>query len=137
MVPYYLASLWDGKRAENETKRAHGGRSTVGNGSDGIGRVPKALRQKLKKSRGAKGLLQDLEEEVRKFVQSWEERKRAHDISPEEDIIDIDMDSSDDEVVFVGRDGSMRDRILESEILLQREKLLFYSLEDDQSASFG
>ena len=41
-------------------------------GDESAGRVPRELREKLKKARGAKALLQDLEEEVRRFVAAWE-----------------------------------------------------------------
>ena len=92
------------------------------------------MREKLKRARGAKGLLQDLEEEIRRFVQRWDEQKRKQ----EEDLM-VEPDSEEDEVVFVGRNGRMSDmpdsRRASEE--LEREKLVFDSLEDDHGASFG
>jgi hypothetical protein len=77
-VPYYLAPLWDAglRRQQNERKvavTAHKAAiKTVANKPTTPGVVPKELREKLKRSRGAKGLLMDLEGEVRKFVEDWE-----------------------------------------------------------------
>jgi hypothetical protein len=96
------------------------------------GRVPEELRQKLKRSKGAKSLLQDLEEEVRRFVEEWEGKQRGLEVSRAE------IDSEDEEIVFVGRNGTMSDeqrKTVEEE--LEREKLVFDSLADDHGASFG
>jgi hypothetical protein len=98
------------------------------------GRIPQELRQKLKKSKGAKCLLQDLEEEVRKFVSEWERKQHAL----EEGGSGAELDSEDEEIVFVGRNGTMSDeqrKTVEEE--LEREKLVFDSLADDHGASFG
>lgn len=132
-VPYYLAPLWDAgvrHRAEEiaeEKKRATSARSGV---SEQKGRVPQELRQKLKKSKGAKSLLQELEEEVRAFVKEFERRERERE--------GIEMDSEDEEIVFVGRNGVMSDeqrKTVEEE--LEREKMIFDALEGDKGASFG
>ena len=122
--------------------RASAGRSKRGpkangeKGEDPAGKVPRELREKLKRARGAKGLLQDLEEEVRMFVRKWEEKGRKVDVGREE------VESEDEEIVFVGRNGHMDDmpspqskRSLEEEV--EREKLVFDSLVDDHGASFG
>jgi len=94
------------------------------------GRVPQELKQKLKKQKGAKSLLQDLEEEVRKFVRDYERKQRKGE--------EIELDSEDEEIVFIGRNGTMSDeqrKTVEEE--LEREKLVFDSLADDNGASFG
>lgn len=135
-VPYFLAPLWDAgmhkRQMERESKAKSRTAATSGQPSTAL---PRDLRQKLKRARGAKLLLQDLEEEVRRFVEKWNERQST----PRRDELP-DPDSSDDEVVFVGRNGEMRDipaspRISEDSI--QMEKLVFDSLEDDHGASFG
>ncbi|KAH8593509.1 R3H-associated N-terminal domain-containing protein [Bisporella sp. PMI_857] len=132
-VPYYLAPLWDSgvrRRAEEiatAKKQATLKKSGV---QEQKGRVPQELRQKLKKAKGAKTLLQELEEDVRKFVREWE-RKMAEGQ-------EVEMDSEDEEIVFVGRNGTMSDeqrKTVEEE--LKREKLVFDSLADDHGASFG
>ena len=97
--------------------------------------MPKDLRQKLKRARGAKSLLQDLEQQVRSFVQQWEEHQRKL-----EDEATYDPDSSeDDEVVFVGRNGQLRNMRSPRRFGhgLRREKLVFDSPENDHGASFG
>ncbi|KAH8795085.1 R3H-associated N-terminal domain-containing protein [Hyaloscypha sp. PMI_1271] len=136
-VPYYLAPLWDAgvrHRAEEiaeEKKRLTSKRSGV---EEQKGRVPQELRQKLKKSKGAKSLLQELEEEVRAFVKEFERREREKDGREEE----LGMDSEDEEIVFVGRNGVMSDeqrKTVEEE--LEREKMIFDALEGDKGASFG
>lgn len=50
----------------------------------------------------------------------------------------LELDSEDEEIVFVGRDGGMSDeqrKTLEEE--LEREKLVWEGLENDKGASFG
>jgi hypothetical protein len=135
-VPYYLAPLWDAgvrHRAEEiaeEKKRGIAERAGV---QEQKGRVPQELRQKLKKSKGAKSLLQELEEEVRAFVREFERREREREGKEE-----VEMDSEDEEIVFVGRNGVMSDeqrKTVEEE--LEREKKIFDSLEGDKGASFG
>ena len=98
-VPYYLAPLWDAnvsQRQENERKRREAAQKPKGE-TEAQGKVPKDLRQTLKKAKAAKGLLQVLEEEVRKFIKTWEEKtsKEQHTAS--------EVDSEDEEIVFVGR----------------------------------
>lgn len=136
-VPYYLAPLWEqGVRYRVEEiaaakKLSHTKKAGI---QEQKGRIPQELRQKLKKSKGAKSLLQDLEEEVRKFVKDWE-RKQQVLLHGEED---AELDSEDEEIVFVGRNGTMSDeqrKTVEEE--LEREKLVFDSLADDHAASFG
>lgn len=135
-VPYYLAPLWDAEMAS----RASAGRSKRGanakgeKGEDPAGRVPRELREKLKRARGARGLLQDLEEEVRMFVRKWEEKGRKGECE--------EVDSEDEEIVFVGRNGHVDDvpspqsrGVAEEDV--EREKLVFDSLVEDHGASFG
>lgn len=139
-VPYYLAPLWDAgmrHRAEelSAAKKANRAKK-VGLGAQGDekGRIPQELRQKLKRSKGAKSLLQDLEEEVRQFLREWERKKERLGRVNEE----CELDSEDEEIVFMGRNGTMSDeqrKRVEEE--LEREKLVFDSLADDHGASFG
>jgi hypothetical protein len=136
-VPYYLAPLWEqGVRHRAEEIAAAKAREIAKRAGvhEQKGRVPQDLRQKLKKSKGAKSLLQELEEEVRKFVKDWEHKQRVLDDDEE----NAELDSEDEEIVFVGRNGTMSDeqrKTVEEE--LQREKLVFDSLADDHGASFG
>ncbi|KAF2125001.1 hypothetical protein P153DRAFT_301088 [Dothidotthia symphoricarpi CBS 119687] len=138
--PYYLAPLWDAglKRQQNERKVAanavKSASKTVANKPTSPGVVPKELREKLKRSRGAKGLLMDLEGEVRKFVADWEEKERK----AEQDGLPADPDSEDDEIVFVGRNGQMNDFQANSEAeRVKRELMLFETPEEDVGGSFG
>ncbi|KAL5385593.1 hypothetical protein DPSP01_004706 [Paraphaeosphaeria sporulosa] len=138
-VPYYLAPLWDAglarQHAERKTSAAKAKASsrTVAKKPTAPGVVPKELREKLKRSRGAKGLLMDLESEVRAFVTEWEDSvRRAAD-----DGLPADPDSSDDEIVFVGRNGKMSDLRSPTEAPCKREIMLFETAEEDQGGSFG
>lgn len=145
-VPYYLAPLWENgirhraeevaalkkKSARKSARQAAG--ITISSDDDEenstAGRVPAELRQKLKKSKGAKSLLQDLEEEIRAFVSNW---SAAH-----AQLSGLELDSDDEEIVFVGKNCTMSDeqrKTVEEE--LEREKLVFDSLVDDHGASFG
>lgn len=138
VVPYYLAPLWDaGVQARYEERKQQAKARAVKDNltAQPSAGVPKDLRDKLKRARGAKALLMDLEEEVRRFVENWndQERKPRADASP-------DPDSDEDEVVFVGRNGEMIDMPRSPRISfdsIESEKLVFDSLEDDHCASFG
>lgn len=141
-VPYYLAPLWDAGLSRQQTERnataakAKASTRTVAKKPTAPGIVPKELREKLKRSRGAKGLLMDLEAEVRRFVEEWEDKERR----AAEDGLPADMDSSDDEeIVFVGRNGKMSDlrSPTDKHSNVKRELMLFETPEEDQGGSFG
>ncbi|KAL8674821.1 MAG: hypothetical protein Q9168_000802 [Polycauliona sp. 1 TL-2023] len=141
-VPYYLAPLWDAQVAARENaeamKRKIGNKDSAATG--GNAKVPKELREKLKKTKAAKGLLQDLEEQVRNFVKDWEAKKHKPASVPK-----VDLDSDEEEIVFVGRNGQMHDvpqsphAVMDDfdENDIRRDKLVFDSLADDHGASFG
>ncbi len=137
-VPYYLAPLWEaGVRQRAEAVAAAKAKKLAralngGDHDEQRGRIPAELKQKMKKAKGAKSLLQDLEEEVRKFIKEWETQLR------DECQRDEEIDSEDEEIVFVGRNGRMSDEQRDVvEEVLAREKLVFDSLADDHGASFG
>lgn len=134
-VPYYLAPLWDAgvrHRAEEVTSAKMASTLLRTGKATEAGRVPSELRLKLKKAKGAKSLLQDLEDEVRGFMQEWQGKSRELGKLAE------DMDSEDEEIVFVGRNGTMSDEQRKTaEEELEREKLVFDSLVDDHGATFG
>lgn len=142
-VPYYLAPLWDAGLSRQQTERksatatAAATSRTVAKKPSTPGVVPKELREKMKRSRGAKGLLMDLEVEVRRFVQECEdgEKRRA-----EEDGFPApgEVDSSDEEeIVFVGRGGKMRDGERDRGGREKSEVMLFEAAEEDQGGAFG
>lgn len=100
---------------------------TVANKPTTPGVVPKELREKLKRSRGAKGLLMDLESEVRAFVAEWE----ASSLAAAEAGLPSDPDSEDEEIVFVGRNGATNEQ------QRKRELMLFETPEGDNGGTFG
>ena len=99
------------------------------------GKIPRELREKLKKAKAAKSLLKDLEEQIRLFVKNWEDQTKV--------VGGHDLDSEDEEIVFVGRNGQMNDVPSSPKIGLEEsdaerdQQLVFDSLADDQRASFG
>lgn len=141
-MPYYLAPLWDvhySKMADHSTKNIAVDKH----------RVPKELRTKLKRARAARGMLQDLEDEIRLFIRKWNEKQLFLLSEGLQDAPESNSEDSEDEIVFVGRNGQMHDSP-ERKQKLQRlreemsshhekdgEKMVFESLVDDRSASFG
>lgn len=128
-VPYYLAPLWEAgvrKAAEERVFASKKSSATASPSNTQKGRVPQDLKAKLKKSKGAKPLLQDLECEIRTFINSHTtttSKLSSHDAS------DVELDSEDEEIVFVGRNGTMSDlqrKNVEEE--LAREKLVWESI---------
>ncbi|CZT19566.1 uncharacterized protein RCC_05417 [Ramularia collo-cygni] len=135
-VPYFLAPLWDAGYARQSTERKmRADAAKVPTKEEATAaKVTQQLRLKLKRSKGAKGLLMDLEEEVRGFVSAWEEKARQLE---SEGL--IEPDSEDEEIVFVGRNGAMSDeRKKEREQeTLEKDKLIFQGLLDDHGSAFG
>ncbi|KAJ5090518.1 hypothetical protein N7532_009202 [Penicillium argentinense] len=137
-MPYYLAPLWD-------VHYAHMAESPRNGKVEEKHRVPKDLRMKLKHARAARGLLQDLEEEIRLFIRKWNEKQA---FLKNEGLLDAPSDS-EDEIVFVGRNGQMHDAPERRETLRQMreemsgrderdgEKMVFESLVEDRAAGFG
>ncbi|CAG8046553.1 unnamed protein product [Penicillium olsonii] len=146
-MPYYLAPLWDVhyshvqdqqldvKAVERANEKHH---------------VPKELRSKLKHARAARGMLQDLEEEVRVFIRKWNEKELLLEKEGLQDAPDHPAsDDSEDEIVFVGRNGQMHDapvrkerlRLLHAEISSHSErdgeKMVLETMNDDRAAGFG
>ncbi|KAJ6180393.1 hypothetical protein N7519_010854 [Penicillium mononematosum] len=132
-MPYYLAPLWDVhyshvadhqsavKAAERANEKHH---------------IPKELRLKLKHARAAHGMLRDLEDEVRAFIQKWNERELLLEKEGLRDAPDNSAnDDSEDEIVFE------RLRLLREEISSHSErdgeKMVLETLSDDRSAGFG
>lgn len=138
-VPYCLAPLWDremASRAEVEKNKQATQATRAQTEIENAGKVPRQLREKLKKTRAAKGLLKDLEEQVRLFIQSQDGKGKTQE--------QPDLDSEDDEIVFVGRNGHMQDLPpspkfkdgLDDEDV-ETSRLVFDSFAKDQGASFG
>lgn len=140
-VPYFLAPLWDAEYARKAAARKAASASAVKKEPEqaAADKVARDLRAKLKRAQGAKGLLQDLETEVRGFVSAWEAKQRR---LQSEGLIE-ETDSEDEEIVFVGRNGAMSDEskrldaAKDGEMRLEKDKLVFQSLIDDHGASFG
>ena len=138
-VPYYLAPLWDHDakaRAEAKKRAQANAMKKAQEQDEGQAKIPRELREKLKKAKAAKGLLRDLEEQVRMFVKNFD--GKSHEVKNE------DLDSEDEEIVFVGRNGKMQDvppspkfRDSMDEEDFARDRLVFESLEHDKGANFG
>ncbi|KAJ9194391.1 hypothetical protein DTO164E3_5369 [Paecilomyces variotii] len=144
-VPYYLAPLWDAHYAHQD--RTHSKRSSK---REEKHQIPKELRMRLKHARAARGLLQDLEEDIRHFVQKWNEKQLMLE---DEGLTDApspaDISEDEDEIVFVGRNGQMHDSPERKRVLRQMrkdlsqhqerdgEKMVFESLAGDRGAGFG
>ncbi|KAL4787566.1 R3H-associated N-terminal domain-containing protein [Aspergillus varians] len=143
-MPYFLAPLWDKhyahldrrspKQAQTKTERYH---------------IPKELRLKLKHARAARGMLQDLEEDIRQFIERWNERQLVRQKDGLADAPSSSDEDSEDEVVFVGRNGQMHDspdrrtklqnmrETMSSYNERDGEKMVFESLDNDRAAGFG
>lgn len=141
-VPYEYAALWDSPAFQKRQQRSQPKHQ------ESMDKVPKDLKARLKKSHGAIGLLQALEEEVREFVVGAQEQEQSEETREGErpespvhvNIEDVD-DESDEEIVFVSK--KMRYQLKRQESMksfieeLATEKVLFESLLSDPSASFG
>jgi len=134
-VPYALAQYWDkGLRERVEERKAAfaahrkkpafmpAGAAPV---DTNVGTVPKDLRAKAKKTPAVKSWLRVLEEPVRQFLVDRGLVAKAAD----EEAIE-DTSSEDEEIVFVGRNGSM----MGGKAFKRAERM---SKEQDKSAESG
>ncbi|KAI5866493.1 R3H-associated N-terminal domain-containing protein [Durotheca rogersii] len=110
-VPYQIAAAWDlHVRAEFEAKRAAAARRkqmltrTLGD-EHVAGRVPRELFQRAKKTPAVKLWVRSLEEPVRRYLVEHRIAREPEEASSAED----GADTEDDEIVFVGRNGTSRD----------------------------
>ncbi|GAB7363004.1 hypothetical protein MBLNU230_g3298t1 [Neophaeotheca triangularis] len=131
-VPYFLAPLWDAEFAARRQAKPAPGAQVRNKEEAEAAKVARELRTKLKRARGARGLLQDLETEVRGYVEQWEDKERQLE---REGL--LEADSEDEEIVFVGRNGAMSDEKRKQDEALRKDKLVFESLLDHHGASFG
>ncbi|KAI1490993.1 R3H-associated N-terminal domain-containing protein [Biscogniauxia mediterranea] len=139
-VPYQVAAFWDTRiRAEVEDKTAAAARRkqtqtrTLGD-EHVMGRVPRELFQRAKKTPAVKTWVRSLEEPVRRYLI---EREVAKERASEED----DESTEDEEIVFVGRNGSMRDgwkkaRREDKGKNTQDEGMVFDALGDEDGGAF-
>ncbi|KAJ5622137.1 hypothetical protein N7528_005369 [Penicillium herquei] len=146
-MPYYLAPLWDvhySRVADHDSVRKNAAKA-----ANSKHRVPKELRSRLKHARGALGMLQDLEDDVRLFIRKWNEKQQFLMSEGLQDAPESGSDESEDEIVFVGRNGQMHDSPERKQKLQQLrqelsshderdgEKMVFESLVNDRAAAFG
>ncbi|KAG0635887.1 hypothetical protein HOY80DRAFT_926530 [Tuber brumale] len=117
-VPYEFASLYD------HPKFLHNGNAAPNHRV--AERMPRELKVRMKKARGAIGLLKSLEEEVRKFVLREQGEEKAGEEGEKDDPVD---DESDEEIVFISKRAK--------QLQLKSEKVLFESPVSDPGASFG
>ncbi|RPA93826.1 hypothetical protein L873DRAFT_1815361 [Choiromyces venosus 120613-1] len=117
-VPYEFASLYDHPKFPHKV-------AAIPNHQAGE-KMPKELKVRMKKTRGAIGLLKSLEEEVRKFVLGEQDEVKAREEEEKDDVVD---DESDEEIVFISRRAK--------QFQLKTEKVLFESPVSDPGASFG
>lgn len=139
-IPYHVAQYWDrGLRQQVEEKKGATSRNKHNtSGVEGRGRVPRDLREKVKRTPGVKGWMRMLEEPVRQFLV---EQGEAREPEPEPELDASESDFSDDEIVFVGRKGAaaryewkkahreVRDRLVD-------RGMIFDSPEDEEGSAF-
>lgn len=153
-MPYYLAPLWEVKYSHAHRDRTAAKQTPKGTKED-KNQISKEVRTKLKHARAARGMLQDLEEDIRRFIQRWNEKQRMMkedgitDVASaslslslaSDDSSDENFEDDEDEVVFVGRNGQMHDLSVYKQRLrtmrAESHKVVFESSVDDRAAGFG
>jgi hypothetical protein len=121
-VPYILAPLYDTMHIKRKEAERRSRRDTHKGDTAERGRVPEELKTRLKKAKGARGLLLQLESEVRGFVEEWETAPAAPLPQPVQAVLESEDSSSDEEIVFIGRDLSSRTMKLRQEFEAQRQE---------------
>ena len=117
-VPYQVAAAWDLRvRAQVDAKKAAAARSKqVQTRTQGdilvAGRVPRELCHRAKKTPAIRTWVRALEEPVRRYLVELEVAKRDDRpgrLVDGDDDADGSDETEDEEIVFVGRNGAMRD----------------------------
>ena len=119
-VPYQLAQFWDRgvrQRVEDKTTKLQAIRKRqqlmAGSATGlGVGEVPRDLRETAKRTPAVRSWIRALEEPVRQFLHKEQDRRHEPVQSQRGDGVistEDDLDSDDEEIVFVGRDGAMRE----------------------------
>lgn len=140
-VPYYLAPLWDSHFAHKEHKKSLNHSKKNKENEDEKSRVSREVRKSLKHARAARGMLQDLEEDIRRFLEKWNDKQLEREFNSSDN---SEYEDSDEEIVFVGRSGQMHDAHsrqekakMIAEGLQEGQKMVFESLAQDPGAVFG
>ncbi|KAK7927323.1 hypothetical protein PG985_004321 [Apiospora marii] len=143
-VPYQMAAAWDMRvRADVEAKKAAAAlrkqQQTKTLGDDAVaGRVPRELFVRAKKTPAVKTWVRSLEEPVRKFLVDQRRAREEAEVEAE----DSSDSTEDEEIVFVGRNGTMRDgwkkaRREDKKQGATEEGMVFDALgDDDESSAF-
>lgn len=135
-IPYHVAQYWDrGLRQQVEEKKTTTAARKQNAAANTTGKVPRDLRETVKKTPGVKGWVRALEEPVRQFLV---ERGGATEASKEPQ---DESDFSDEEIVFVGRKRVTQEPGWKKAHREVREQqidrgMIFDSLEDDESGAF-
>lgn len=86
-------------------------------------------------------MLQDLEEDIRRFLEKWNDTQLELQLNSAEN---SEFEDSDEEIVFVGRNGQMHDSHRRKETakdlnegVQDGQKMVFESLAHDSGAVFG
>ncbi|KAH8736538.1 R3H-associated N-terminal domain-containing protein [Ilyonectria robusta] len=119
-VPYQLAQFWDRgvrQHVEDKTVRLQASRKQqqLQRGSAtglGAGEVPRDLREAAKRTPVVRTWVRALEEPVRQYLCEQAPRQEPEvEAEPDADVDSAaeEMDSDDEEIVFVGRNGAMRE----------------------------
>lgn len=128
-IPYHIAQYWDHGLREQVEAKTNVARKRKSSG-EGKGRVPRDLRETIKKTPGVKGWLHNLEVPVRQFLIDQGEAQEPKDES----------DFSDEEIVFVGRKAALRDGRKKAHREVHGQAIdrgmIYDSLEDDESGAF-
>ncbi|KAI9158253.1 hypothetical protein HJFPF1_06245 [Paramyrothecium foliicola] len=112
-VRYQVAQYWDHgvrQRIEDRTSKLQAARKTqqlkTGCATGlGVGEVPRDLRESAKRSPIVKSWVKVLEDPIRQYLVNQQSPHEDEDSDSAAD----EFDSEDEEIVFVGRNGAMRD----------------------------
>lgn len=115
-TPYQLAQFWErgirqrveDKAAALQAARKRQQRKAGSATGLGVAEVPRDLRESAKRSPTIRGWVRALEEPVRQYLVG-EKTRSGGPVPPADDSAADDMDSDDEEIVFVGRSGAMRE----------------------------
>ncbi|KAJ6447155.1 uv-damaged DNA-binding protein [Purpureocillium lavendulum] len=115
-VPYQLAQFWDRgvrQRVEDKTSALQAARKkqqrNAGSATGlAVGEVPRDLRESAKRNPVIRNWVRSLEDPVRQYLVD-EQRHQEGSAKQPDDIETEDLDSEDEEIVFVGRKSAMRE----------------------------
>lgn len=139
-MPYYLAYLWE-RRFQRQLEEEEDENQSKSKLSCPHGKASRDLKLALKKAKGAKPILKDIEHEIRAFIQNASDKDLVINSTSSSQSVEV-IDSEDEDIIFISRDKDDRGTItmsdeIDREACVQRRQKIDSLVFDGKSCQRG